>query len=53
VVGLPITALKRFIAESASEKKSLKIGDYLAKLKAKRWLPRVLRAPGHHTAERY
>ena len=49
-MGLSITKLRRFIAESVSEK--IKIGEYLAKLQARVWLSHALCAPGHHTAKR-
>jgi len=29
--------------------KKIEIGEYLARLQERRWLPRALRAPGHHT----
>jgi len=31
--------------------KENKIGEYLAKIQARRWLSRALCAPGHHTAQ--
>ena len=48
--GLSITKLRKVFAESAG-KKVHKIGEYLAKLQAGRWLSRALCAPGQHTAE--
>ena len=39
-----------FIAESVS-KEVFKIGEYLAKLRARTWLSRALYAPGHSTAK--
>jgi len=39
-----------FTAESASEK-DLKIGKYLAKLQARRWLFLAVCVPGHHAAK--
>jgi len=32
--------------------KTIKIGEYMAKLQARAWLSHALRAPGQHTAER-
>jgi len=49
-MGLSITKLRRFIAGSGSDK-IFKIGEYLAKLQAQRWLSRAFCAPGHHTAK--
>jgi len=48
--GLSITKLRKVFAESAGKKVN-KIGEYLAKLQAGRWLSRALCAPGQHTAE--
>ena len=49
MVRLLITKLRNVYAESVSEKN--KIGEYLAKLQARRWLSRAHCAPSQHTAE--
>ena len=49
--GSSITKLKTFIVESVSEEKN-KIGEYLAKLQASRWLSRALCVPDNHTTIR-
>ena len=49
--GIVNNRIKKGLLLSLPVKKN-KIGERLAKLQARRWLSRALRAPDHHTATR-
>jgi len=51
--GVVNNRINKCLLISLSVNKIFKIGKYLAKLRARRWLSRALRAPGRHTAKRW